>query len=62
VRNFGGRLGAVDEGLIHDGRLSRLRDAADLDLEAFPPRRGRLRRDPNVLLDLLLSVESGERS
>ncbi|MGE5274791.1 MAG: DUF354 domain-containing protein [Verrucomicrobiota bacterium] len=51
---FGGRLGAVDEGLIRDGRLVRLRDAAQLDLDALPPRRERLRRDPNVLLDLLL--------
>jgi predicted glycosyltransferase len=50
---FGGRLGAVDEGLIRDGRLVQLRDAAQLDLDALPPRRERLRRDPNVLLDLL---------
>jgi predicted glycosyltransferase len=55
---FGGRLGAVDEGLIRDGRLRRLARAADLDLDALPPRCDRLRRDPNVLLDLLL----GERS
>jgi hypothetical protein len=52
---FGGRLGAVDEGLIRDGRLIRLLDAAQLDLDALPPRRERLRRDPNVLLDRLLS-------
>ncbi len=51
---FGGRLGAVDEGLIRDGRLVQLRDAAQLDLDALPPRRERLRRDPNVLLDLLV--------
>jgi uncharacterized protein len=54
---FGGRLGAVDEGLIRDGRLVRLARADDLDLEALPARRERLRRDPNILLDLLL----GER-
>jgi len=54
---FGGRLGAVDEGLIRDGRLVRLEHATDLDLGGLPPRRDRLRRDPNVLLDLLL----GER-
>jgi uncharacterized protein len=52
---FGGRLGAVDEGLIRDGRLIRLLDAAQLDLDALPPRRERLRREPNVLLDRLLS-------
>ena len=54
---FGGRLGAVDEGLIRDGRLLRLAHATDLDLDRLPPRRERLRRDPEVLLDLLL----GER-
>ncbi len=51
---FGGRLGAVDEGLIRDGRLVQLSDAAELDLDGLPPRRERLRRDPNLLLDLLL--------
>jgi predicted glycosyltransferase len=50
---FGGRLGAVDEGLIREGRLVRLSSAADIDLER--PRAERLRRDPNVLLDLLVS-------
>jgi hypothetical protein len=55
---FGGRLGAVDEGLIRDGRLRRLSRAAELDLDALQPRSDRLRRDPNVLLDLLLG-ESG---
>jgi len=54
---FSGRLGAVDEGLIRDGRLVQLRAASELDLDALPPRRERLRRDPNVLLELLL----GER-
>ena len=51
---FGGKLGAVDEELIRNGRLMRLSDPSQLDLEALPPRRERLRRDPNVLLDLLL--------
>jgi uncharacterized protein len=51
---FGGRLGAVDEQLIRDGRLLRLERGFDLDLDALPPRRERLRRDPNLLLDLLL--------
>jgi uncharacterized protein len=50
---FGGQLGAVDERLIRDGRLVRLQRAADLDLDALPPRSDPLRRDPNVLLDLL---------
>jgi uncharacterized protein len=51
---FGGKLGAVDEQLIREGLLVQLDDAADLDLDALPPRRERTRRDPNVLLDLLL--------
>ena len=51
---FGGRLGAVDETLIRDGRLVQLRDARELDLERLPARRERLRRDPNVLVDLLV--------
>jgi uncharacterized protein len=51
---FGGRLGAVDEELIRDGRLVQLRDARELDLERLPARRERLRRDPNVLVDLLV--------
>jgi predicted glycosyltransferase len=52
---FGGRLGAVDEGLIRDGRLVRLERVGQLHLDALPPRRERLRRDPNILLDLLMS-------
>jgi uncharacterized protein len=56
---FSGRLGAVDEQLIRNGRLVQLRDANQLDLDALPPRGERLRRDPNLLLDLLLG-EGGE--
>jgi predicted glycosyltransferase len=55
---FGGRLGAVDEMLIRDGRLMQLTEAAALDLDALRPRRDQLRRDPNVLLDLLLGEHS----
>ncbi len=54
---FSGRLGAVDEQLIREGRLVQLRDPSQLELDDLPPRRERLRRDPNLLLDLLL----GER-
>ncbi len=53
---FEGRLGAVDERLIGEGRLRRLADAAALELK--PRERGldaRLRRDPRRLLELLLS-------
>jgi len=55
---FEGRLGAVDERLIEEGRLRRLTDAAELELA---PRRdghqsARVRRDPAVLTELLLSA------
>jgi predicted glycosyltransferase len=54
---FEGRLGAVDERLIGEGRLRKLEDPGELDLErrlagADTPR---VRRDPQVLVDLLLS-------
>src|SRR5581483_11222897 len=52
---FGGRIGAVDEGLIRDGRLRRLERHEDIDLDALPPRGERVRRDPGVLLDLLVA-------
>jgi predicted glycosyltransferase len=57
---YGGRLGGVDEELIRDGRLRPLTDPRALDLA----RRGRteterVRRDPQVLLDLLLSAADG---
>jgi uncharacterized protein len=54
---FGGRLGGVDELLIREGRLRPLIDPGDLDLSKRA--RGsaqRVRRDPAVLLDLLLSA------
>ena len=51
---FEGRLGAVDEGLIADGRLKRLTDAYEVELakrtQSAPER---VRRDPGVLADLL---------
>jgi uncharacterized protein len=56
---FGGALGAVDEGLIRDGRLVRLTNAAHLDLQDLPPRGERVRRDPNLLLELLLDERGG---
>jgi predicted glycosyltransferase len=59
---FGGRLGGVDERLIAEGRLLLLTDADEVDLEfetgceREPGLRGpRVRRDPQVLIDLLLS-------
>jgi len=63
---FEGRPGAVDERLIAEGRLRRLEDPAALDLA----KRGaggvlisgaggvRIRRDPRILVDLLLSARA----
>jgi uncharacterized protein len=58
---FEGRLGAVDERLIEEGRLRRLRDPAELELAKRTPAGGgqRVRRDPRVLVDLLLSARLG---
>jgi uncharacterized protein len=54
---FEGRLGAVDERLIEDGRLRKLKDPRELDLKKRPPAEHtpRVCRDPKVLVDLLLS-------
>jgi predicted glycosyltransferase len=52
---FAGRLGGVDEALLRDGRLRPLENAADLDLRKRDGGPGeRVRRDPRLLLDLLL--------
>jgi uncharacterized protein len=52
---FEGRLGAVDERLIAEGRLKRLERADDLVLAKRASASGeRVRRDPAVLTDLLL--------
>jgi predicted glycosyltransferase len=54
---FEGRPGAVDERLIAEGRMRRLQDPAELDLAKRAPgeRAQRIRRDPRVLVGLLLS-------
>ena len=54
---FQGRLGAVDERLIADGRLRVLERAADVELVKRPAgaqREERVRRDPALLAELLL--------
>ena len=51
---YGGRLGGVDEALIRDGRLVPLSDPRALTLEKRSETRGRVRRDPSHLLELLL--------
>jgi len=54
---FAGRLGAVDERLVAEGRLRLLVDPARIDLErrSSPAGQG-VRRDPNLLVDMLLSA------
>jgi predicted glycosyltransferase len=54
---YGGRLGGVDEALIREGRLVPLTDPRALDLRKRKlGADGRTRRDPALLLDLLLSA------
>jgi predicted glycosyltransferase len=54
---YGGRLGGVDEELIREGRLKPLTDPRALELRRREDGSGsRIRRDPAVLLGLLLSA------
>jgi predicted glycosyltransferase len=59
---FEGRPGAVDEGLIAEGRLRRLADPGELALLKRDRRQEepRVRRDPGVLVELLLSPLASE--
>jgi uncharacterized protein len=53
---FEGRLGAVDERLIAEGRLRRLEDPLQIEVRkrsAEERSRGRVRRDPGLLVELL---------
>ena len=54
---FEGRLGAVDEALLRDGRLRKLTNADDVRVERRTEHGGlRVRRDPRELVTLLLSA------
>jgi predicted glycosyltransferase len=53
---YGGRLGGVDEQLIRDSRLRPLTDPRALDLQKRNGDGERVRRDPQLMLDLLLSA------
>ena len=53
---FAGKLGAVDEALIAEGRLRVLTSADELRLEKRAGAGVRLRRDPALLLDLMLTT------
>ncbi|WP_353866710.1 DUF354 domain-containing protein [Svornostia abyssi] len=52
---FEGRLGAVDERLIAEGRMQKLTDPAEVDLRKRDggPQSERVPRDPRVFFDLL---------
>jgi len=57
---YGGRLGGVDEQLIREGRLRPLTDPRALELHKRDHTGARVRRDPQVMLDLLLiALERG---
>ena len=54
---FEGRLGAVDEALLREGRLRKLDDLEQIRVEKRPKvDRERVRRDPRELVKLLLSA------
>jgi uncharacterized protein len=58
---FEGRLGAVDERLIAEGRLRRLTDPAEVTLAKrhdHDAAQARTRRDPELLVDLLLRAST----
>jgi predicted glycosyltransferase len=56
---FAGRLGAVDEGLIREGRLRPLTSADGLPLEKRGAESRAPARDPALLLDLFLTALEG---
>ncbi len=58
---FGGRLGGVDEALIRSGRLRPLGDAHTLELVKRDGEGMRVRRDPILMLELLLSALGNRR-
>ncbi len=54
---FSGRTGAVDEALLAAGRMRRLSDPAELELEPRPSEPGpRNPRDPGLLVDAILGA------
>jgi predicted glycosyltransferase len=54
---FAGRLGAVDEALLADGKLNRLEDLESLEIvKRSGPGSDRIRRDPRFLAELALGA------
>jgi predicted glycosyltransferase len=59
---YGGRLGGVDEALIRSNRLRPLTDPRALELEKKSGQGERIRRDPRLLVDLMLGAAEPEAS
>ncbi len=57
---YGGRLGGVDEALIRSNRLRPLTDPRALSLEKKQAQGERIRRDPSLLVDLMLGAAEPE--
>jgi predicted glycosyltransferase len=54
---FEGRLGAVDEALLREGRLRKLEDPGQIEIGRRPANGGlRVRRDPRELVKMLLAA------
>jgi len=53
---YGGRLGAVDEWLIRDGRLRPVTDVRAIEIVKRERRQPTARRDPDLLVDLMLEA------
>jgi predicted glycosyltransferase len=54
---FEGKLGAVDESLLREGRLRRLEDPSQIEIRKRPANAGlRVRRDPRELVKMLLAA------
>jgi predicted glycosyltransferase len=53
---YGGRLGGVDEALIRAGKLRPLTDPRALELQKRPMERETMKRDPQLLVDLIIST------
>jgi uncharacterized protein len=54
---FEGRLGAVDEALLREGRLRKLEDPSQVEITRRPANAGlRVRRDPRQLVTMLLAA------
>lgn len=56
---YGGRLGGVDEELIRQNRLRPLTDPRALDLDKHAAHGERTKRDPQLLVDLILGTPRG---